>query len=78
LDDLATAILNTFHQIDSLKHQLEVSPGDKGLQQQLKELQILQLWRLSQVEHGGEQDAVKLAVEMIEMEKAREKGVPGE
>jgi hypothetical protein len=49
-EDLSTAILHTKHQIDQLKHQIEGSdPKDlPRLQHKLKELQILQLWQLSQ------------------------------
>jgi hypothetical protein len=47
--DLSAAILHTATQIADLKQQLEATPKDKlHLQHQLKELQLLQLWQLSQ------------------------------
>jgi hypothetical protein len=50
LFDLSATILRTKHQIDQLKQQIVAAdPKDKPrLRHQLKELQILQLWQLSQ------------------------------
>lgn len=57
-DNLSAAILRTKQQIEHLKQQIETTddPKDKRrLQHQLKELQILQLWQMSQAETQGDE-----------------------
>jgi hypothetical protein len=54
--ELSAAIQDTKQKIDHLKQQIEVADpmGKRQLQRQLKELQILQLWQLSQEDNGLE------------------------
>jgi hypothetical protein len=55
--ELEAAILRTKRQIDHLKQQIEAAASNDAarLRRQLKELQILQLWHLSQLDSAGDE-----------------------